>query len=124
MGIDDGLQNLTLASVCDGVLERQFQERVRQALVALRDYMRLQGGKDGHEVVIPLEVRLRRNPEGTFAIVARANPIKPPKPLATERPVYSRPDGMKVRPEIQPDLLTQGNVSTIGAGEAPEENSD
>lgn len=119
--MDEGLQDLTLASICDGALEQQFQERLFEALEAVRDHRRIETHDGKASVTIPLEVVLQFDAlDGTFSTAARALQIKKPKPMPIVRPAYRRAGSLKVRPEIQPDLPNVGNVSDINAGRAGE----
>jgi hypothetical protein len=98
--IDARLEPVTLATVADGQLETQFQERLFQALEVLRDFKRLTESGKSHSVTIPLEVIITRWAEsGHFSIACRANAIKPPKPRALVRAAFQRGDGLKIEPE-------------------------
>jgi hypothetical protein len=114
---DEGLQDLTLATVCDGVLEKEFQERLREAVDVLAKHRRLKKGKDDAiSVTLPLEVTLTYLvADGIYEIAAVANPIKPPKPIPTVRPVYRRGNRMKVKPEIQQEFPIPASLPRRGA---------
>ncbi len=100
--IDDELQPMTLATIAGGELETQFQERLFQALEALRDFRRLQSDSDGtYSCTIHMEVVIQYDPsDSTYSHSARAMHPKKPKPMAAERDAFRRGNELKVLPEM------------------------
>lgn len=105
--IDDELLPMTLETVAGGELESQFQERVHESLVVLRDFRRLSPEADGtYACLIKLEVEIVFDPsDGTYKHSARALHPRKPKPAPAERDAYRRGDDLKVLPEMVQDEL-------------------
>jgi propanediol dehydratase small subunit len=98
--IDANLEDLTLGSVCDGVLEEQFQERIHEVLKAFDDHARLATKAGRVFATIPLEVELIYEPsDRTLHVTACALRPKLPKPKAIMRSAFRREGGLKVQPE-------------------------
>jgi len=100
--IDRELLPMTLQTAAGGELESQFQERLFEALQALRDFRRLSPEADGtYACLIKLEVEIVFDPsDGTFSHSARALHPKKPKPAAAERDAFCRGDELKVLPDM------------------------
>ena len=100
--IDDELQPMTLATVANGRLESQFQERLFETLEVLRDHLRLQPESDGKfRCEIKLEIGIVFDPsDGTYVQEARALHTKKPKPRFADADAYRRSDGLKVLPPM------------------------
>ncbi len=105
--IDTELQPMTLATVADGELEVQFQERLRKALELLTNFRRLTPSSDGtYTAVIKMEVGITLDPaDGTYTQSARALHPKGPSPRVQVRDAYRRGDSLKVRPELKQGIL-------------------
>lgn len=105
--IDSELLPMTLATVADGELEVQFQERLKKALDLLREFRRLTPSGDGtYTTMIKLEIGITLDPsDGTYSHSARALHPKAPPPRAQVRDAYRRGDSMKVRPELKQGIL-------------------
>jgi hypothetical protein len=106
MSMDEGLEKLTLATVADGHLEEQFEERLDEARDIFSNSRRYEedAGKK-QVVVIVAEVAIEFDTETRARHVeARAFIKKRPGPKKIRRICHERPEGLMVKPEIQETL--------------------
>ena len=107
--LDAELRALTLATAANGQLESQFQERLHEVMMILRDHQRLLATAAGKfECEIKLEVVIQYDPnDGSYWHEARAMHPTKPKPRFADADAYARPDGLKVLPAmVQTEIPT------------------
>ncbi len=106
MSIDEGLKKMTLATVADGALDDQFQERIDEARDIFSNAPRFEIPADKTlKVVIHCEVVLEFDTETkAHHQEARAIIKKRPGSKWIRRVAHERPEGLMVKPEIQEAL--------------------
>ena len=107
--IDDELQAMTLANVCEGGLEQQFQARLREILVLLRGHAGLEPNSGSRFASkIKLEIEIEFDPsDGTWSHRARAGHPSRPKPTKAKAKAWARSEGLKIWPQPHQAELPQ-----------------